>query len=276
MSTWKQLLEWGREILMKHEIPEASNNAWLLLEEAGGPSRARYFLEQEESAPSEVEEKYLQWIEKRVDRIPIQHLTNRAYFMGMEFYVDENVLIPRQDTEVLVEEVLKKIKPGMKILDMCTGSGCILLSILALGEGLDGTGADISKEALKVAEENRKRLRLKAQLINSDLFEKIEGVFDVIVSNPPYIPTGEISGLMDEVRDHDPVLALDGREDGLHFYREISKESRKYLKKGGWIFYEIGHDQAEEVSNILKKEGYTQIKVKKDLAGLDRVVYASV
>lgn len=269
-------MEWGREVLEKHEVPEASNNAWLLLEEAGGPSRARYFLDKEESAPSEVQERYTQWIEKRADRIPLQHLTNKAYFMGMEFYVDENVLIPRQDTEILVEEVLKKTEPGMKILDMCTGSGCILYSILALGEGLEGTGADISQGALGVALENRKRLDLKAELVNSNLFENIQGVFDIIVSNPPYIPTSEISRLMEEVKDHDPVLALDGREDGLYFYREISRKAREYLKKGGWIFYEIGHDQAEEVSNILKNEGYTQIRVKKDLAGLDRVVYAAV
>ena len=200
--------------------------------------------------------------------------------MGYPFYVNEHVLIPRQDTEVLVEEALKLIKPGIEILDMCTGSGCILLSILKMGkeryhlQNLTGTGVDVSSEALKVAGQNLKRLGVEAIFLQSDLFAEIgsEKRYDMIVSNPPYIRTAVIEELQEEVRLHDPYIALDGKEDGLFFYRKIIAESRNHLKYGGSLLFEIGYDQGEAVSQMMKTNGYQDIFIKKDLAGLDRVV----
>lgn len=276
MSTYRQMCLEGEKKLRDSRIEEWKLDAWLLAESAFGISRAWYFAHGEEEAPPEQIQKYREWIEKRSDHIPLQHLTGQAFFMGMEFSVDERVLIPRQDTEILVETALEKIKEPIRLLDMCTGSGCILLSILYLakerGISCQGIGADISAEALEVAEKNRQKYRLDARLVESNLYEKLEGDFDMLVSNPPYIPTGEIEELMEEVRNHDPILALDGREDGLYFYREIIKDAHRYLKPEGWILLEIGCRQAGEVMKLLTEHGFTEISVKKDLAGLDRVV----
>ena len=192
--------------------------------------------------------------------------------MGYPFYVDEHVLIPRQDTETLAEEALKVLKPGMEVLDLCTGSGCILISLMKMCEGLYGTGSDISEEALEVARKNACRLEVNATFIRSSLFEHISGRYDLIVSNPPYIRTSVIQELQEEVRLHDPFIALDGKEDGLYFYREIIKAGGGYLKPGGYLMFEIGYDQGTEVASLMEKYGYRNIMVKKDLAGLDRVV----
>ena len=224
--------------------------------------------------------RYRDVIRQRAERIPLQHITGEQEFMGFSFQVNEHVLIPRQDTETLVEEALGVLKPKMEILDLCTGSGCILLSLLKLGEkqgiaGLKGTGADISREALKVAEENGRRLEIPGdQLawVRGDLFEKLEGPFDLLVSNPPYILSGELSGLQEEVRLHDPALALDGHEDGLYFYRRIAAEAGKYLRDGAFLMLEIGWDQGEAVRGLLEAAGYQEVEVKKDLSGNDRVV----
>ena len=184
-------------------------------------------------------------------------------------------MIPRQDTEVLVETALAMMKPECRLLDMCTGSGCILLSLAKLGTVAEGIGVDISEGALKVAERNRENLGLpQVRLVHSNLFESVEGVFDMIVSNPPYIPTEDIEDLMREVRDHEPHLALDGSKDGLLFYRKLAEESGRYLVPGGSLLFEIGYDQGGAVSQLLDQAGFKDIHVKKDLAGLDRVVYA--
>ena len=192
--------------------------------------------------------------------------------MGYPFYVDEHVLIPRQDTDTLAEEALKVLKPGMEVLDLCTGSGCILISLMKMCEGLYGTGSDISEEALEVARKNACRLEVNATFIRSSLFEHISGRYDLIVSNPPYIRTSVIQELQEEVMLHDPFIALDGKEDGLYFYREIIKAGGGYLKPGGYLMFEIGYDQGTEVASLMEKHGYRNIMVKKDLAGLDRVV----
>lgn len=208
----------------------------------------------------------------------MQHLTGVQEFMGYEFAVNEHVLVPRQDTEILVEEaekrllLMKKENP-VKVLDMCTGSGCIPISLKLRNPQIVIEGADISEEALKVAEKNAKKLGVSGKWIQTDMFENITGTFDMITSNPPYIPTKVIEELEAEVRLHDPYEALDGKEDGLYFYRIIVKESRQYLKRGGWLIFEIGSDQAEAVKTLLQEAGYENIEVKKDLAGLDRVVY---
>lgn len=198
--------------------------------------------------------------------------------MGYPFYVNENVLTPRFDTEILTEQVGKLLKPGMRILDLCTGSGCILLSLLAEYREwkLEGVGADISRAALDVAEKNKKRLNVRARMIESNLFSDVEGSFDLIVSNPPYIATGELKNLMPEVRDHEPWLALDGKDDGLYYYREITKQAAEYLREGGWLCFEIGYDQGKALEQIMKEAGYRDIRIGKDLSGLDRTAIGRI
>lgn len=270
--TLREAYEYGQKELVQAGIEDASVDAWYLLEFTTGISRAMYFLEMQKQLSSEQEEKYREYIQIRASHIPLQHITGVQEFMGMEFDVNEHVLVPRQDTEVLVEQVLKELKSGMHVLDMCTGSGCILISLLKLGPGVVGTGADISEDALKVAEKNRAKMHVTADLIQSDLFERVEGKYDVIVSNPPYIRTAVIEELKEEVKCHDPFIALDGKEDGLYFYREIVEKSRTFLKTGGKLYFEIGHDQGEDVKLLMENAGFVDVIVKKDLAGLDRVV----
>ena len=280
ISTLQTIYREGKEQLELSGVPDADLDAWYLLEFVTGISKARYYGNPEAGMEEEEVLRYRDVIRQRAERIPLQHITGEQEFMGFSFQVNEHVLIPRQDTETLVEEALGVLKPKMEILDLCTGSGCILLSLLKLGEkqgiaGLKGTGADISREALKVAEENGRRLEIPGdQLawVRGDLFEKLEGPFDLLVSNPPYIPSGELSGLQEEVRLHAPALALDGHEDGLYFYRRIAAEAGKYLRDGAFLMLEIGWDQGEAVRGLLEAAGYQEVEVKKDLSGNDRVV----
>lgn len=288
----------GTQILEKSGIEEASLDAWYLLEHVTGISRARYLADAGNVMQPEQENRYFALIERRAQRIPLQHLTGVQEFMGLDFKVNEHVLIPRQDTEILVETALEILQERMwkdsrwkkRLLDMCTGSGCILLSIMKyVGEDgfglgskkkyqssgtfeMHGIGVDISEEALKVAKENAEHLGIKAEFVQSDLFSVVAGRYDMIVSNPPYIRTSVIEELQKEVKEHDPFIALDGKEDGLYFYREIIRESGKYLESGGYLLFEIGYDQAEAVSGMMEQAGFCDIVVKKDLAGLDRVV----
>lgn len=282
--TLKQLYKVGTVKLAEEGIEEFSLDAWYLLEYVTGVSKAMYFADPERAVSEENADRYIDCIRQRAAHIPLQHITGEQEFMGYPFYVNEHVLIPRQDTETLVEEAIQVMRPKMKILDMCTGSGCIVLSILKMCREkyymteLQGIGADVSEEALKVARENGRRLEVPVTWIQSDLFAKIpeEEKYDVIVSNPPYIETAVIDTLQEEVRLHDPYIALDGKEDGLYFYRRIISEAGKYLKPQGKLMFEIGCDQAEAVEELMKNAGYEQITVKKDLAGLDRVVYGTL
>lgn len=271
--TLREAYEYGQRELNQAGIEDAAVDAWYLLEFTTGISRAMYFLKMQDEMSEEQKEKYQEYIQIRASHIPLQHITGVQEFMGMEFDVNEHVLVPRQDTEVLVENVLKILRPGMKILDICTGSGCILISLLKMCQGVLGTGTDVSEEALKVAERNNAKLRVEARLIQSDLFENVQGKYDVIVSNPPYIRTAVIEELKEEVKCHDPFIALDGKEDGLYFYREIVDKSRAFLNSGGKLYFEIGHDQGEDVKRLMEDAGFVDIIVKKDLAGLDRVVF---
>lgn len=220
---------------------------------------------------------YNQLIEKRAAHIPLQHLTGNQEFMGINFKVNENVLIPRQDTEILVEEVIKYINSQerkVKVLDMCTGSGCIAISIDKLCDNAQVVGADISKKALEIAEINNKENSAGVDFIESDLFENIKECFDVIVSNPPYIESEKIEKLMPEVRDFEPRIALDGTKDGLEFYRNICNNLSRYLKEQGAVFFEIGYNQGRSVSKILNEQGFEKVKVIKDYSQNDRVVFA--
>lgn len=285
--TLREAYEYGQKQLQLAGIDDADLDAWYLLEFVTGISRTMYYVKMQDKILSEQEKQYREFIETRASHIPLQHITGVQEFMGLEFIVNEHVLVPRQDTEVLVESVLEVLEPGMKVLDMCTGSGCILISLMKLygtsqaettGEVTEdekmlcGVGVDISDEALKVAKANGEKIGVKAEFIQSDLFENVKGEYDVIVSNPPYIRTAVIEELKEEVKCHDPFIALDGKEDGLYFYRKIVEKSLEYLSDGGRLLFEIGHDQGEEVKKLMEQAGFTGVTVKKDLAGLDRVV----
>lgn len=274
MKTYKDALEYGKQRLLECEIEDTNLDAWLLLEYVSGISRSWYFVHEDEEISENDIEEYQILIEQRGKHIPLQQLTKEAYFYGMKFFVNENVLIPRQDTEVLVEQVLSlsKEKENLKLLDMCTGSGCILLALLANLKQASGTGVDLSEKALEVAQRNSKELGIEVSWVQSDLFDKVSGSYDIIVSNPPYIETSVIEGLMDEVKLYEPRMALDGTEDGLFFYREITMQAGKYLKNNGILAFEIGYNQGKAVSEFMKENGYKEVQVLQDLAGLDRVV----
>ena len=277
MSTLRQLLAWGEETLRQAQVPDAEVDAWELMETAFAVEKSCYFLQRDDKIEdTDRERQYRGFIERRCRRIPLQQITGRAWFMGLEFEVSDQVLTPRFDTECLVEEVERLLVPGMRILDLCTGSGCILLSLLARNPQIDGVGTDLSAGALQVACRNRDRLGVQAQLIQGDLFEHVTGSFDVIVSNPPYIPSKEIGGLMPEVRDHEPVMALDGGADGLDFYRRIIREAAGYLKPGGWLAFEIGCSQGEDLVRLLSEAGYTGVRTGRDLAGQVRTAFGQL
>lgn len=279
---YRDLYNQGIEKLSSEKITDAKIDARLLLEYACKTDRNTLFLNGDMEVSEEQVQIYFELIEKRGKHIPLQHLTGEQDFMGLTFEVNENVLIPRQDTECLVEIVLKHLHDGMKILDMCTGSGCILISLLHYSNDCVGVGVDLSEAALKVAAHNAAVLgsngiteAMDITFLQSDLFEKVDGKFDIVVSNPPYIKTEVIKTLMPEVRNFEPIMALDGTEDGLYFYRRIIVDAKKHLTRGGQLFFEIGYDQGEEVSDLMRENGYVDVEVAKDLAGLDRVVYGT-
>lgn len=274
---YREAFEMGKGTLAAAGIEEAELDARLLLEEICGTDRNTLLVHGDRNVTEEELAQYKEMLEKRSAHIPLQQIIGRQSFMGLDFYVDENVLIPRQDTELLVEEALQELHDGMRILDMCTGSGCILLSLLKYSNDCEGIGVDISEEALKVAERNRVQLGLEnAAFIRSDLFEAVEGKFDLLVSNPPYICSDVIDTLMPEVREHEPRQALDGSADGLHFYRRILADCRAYLKPGGMLLFEIGYDQGEAVKRLMEENGFLEVEVKKDYGGLDRVVLGTL
>ena len=278
--TYRECYEQGCRTLQAAGIEEAALDARLLLEAVCGTDRNDLLVHGEQPVAPEAEEKYLNWIRQRAEHIPLQQLTGEQGFMGLTFSVNEHVLIPRQDTEILVEEDLKELHDGMRVLDMCTGSGCILLSLLHYSNDCEGLGVDLSAEALEVAGRNVLKVLTPekaehAHFLQSDLFEKVEGKFEIIVSNPPYIASAEVEKLMPEVRDHEPRMALDGTEDGLYFYRRIIEEAGKHLVSSGMLFFEIGYDQGQAVSELMRTEGYCDVQVVQDYAGLDRVVFGT-
>ena len=262
----------GMQKLKEAEIGEAQLDARLLLEEVCGTDHNTLLCHGDREVSEAEEEQYRKALEQRAVHVPLQHLLGYQDFMGLNFQVNEHVLIPRQDTEILVEEAMRYLHDGMRILDLCTGSGCILLSLLHYSNDCEGTGVDISKEALQVAALNAELLGIKADFLKSDLYEKVTGKFDLLVSNPPYIERKVIPTLMEEVREYDPYIALDGGEDGLDFYRRIIGGAQDYLKRGGQILMEIGSGQAQAVSELLREAGFKEIDVCRDFAGLDRVV----
>lgn len=270
--TYREAVEFGTKCLTDAGVPDAALDAWYLLQMVCRIERSYYYVHGEEDITQDAQKEYEIAVQKRAEHIPLQYIIGEQEFMGLRFKVNSNVLIPRQDTETLVEQVLKIVKPGMKVLDLCTGSGCVLISVLKNAPELTGMGSDISKTALLVAKENAKMHEVDAEWVRSDLFDNITETFDVIMANPPYIPTGEILSLMPEVRDFEPENALDGGADGLDFYRKIAGQVKDYLNPGGYVYMEIGYDQGEAVSELMRNAGFTEVEVIKDLAQNDRVV----
>ncbi len=276
MITYREALCHGEAQLAGAGVEEAALDAWLLFSWVTGISRAVYFMDSDRPwTDQEKQKQYKALIGKRAERIPLQYLTGVQQFMGLDFQVTPAVLIPRQDTETLVEYVLQRLRPGDRVLDLCTGSGCIGISLMKLG-GARVSCADISEDALEIARNNGRRLGCGGiEWIRSDLLDNIkERAFDMIVSNPPYIASGVIDGLMPEVKDHEPRLALDGKGDGLFFYRRLASECGAFLKPGGQLCLEIGYDQGGAVSGLLAAAGWERICVHKDAAGQNRVASA--
>lgn len=280
-----ELLSLGRKMLSDAGIPPTEPDALLLLAHVLKKNRGFLYAHPKETVDDDKKEEYLDCIEKRSKRIPLQHITGEQDFMGLTFKVNGNVLVPRQDTEILVEAALKELHDGMRVLDLCTGSGCILISLLHYSNDCRGVGLDISENALEIAEKNsvtahtgisfKKCDILSEKDWNSFIKENVSDCgekFDIITSNPPYIPTKDIEGLMPEVKDHDPRIALDGGNDGLVFYKRIAKIARDALNFGGYLFLETGAYQAADVRGIFSDMGYRYIEIIKDYAGLDRVL----
>lgn len=270
----KDLINKSLSILEDANIADREVDVWLLAEHFLKVTKEDYLKNPDITVTDT--KAFEDAVAMRADHIPLQHITGVQNFCGFDFKVDERALVPRFDTEVLVEKVSDYVEDKeMRILDMCTGTGCIAIALDKMCENAKVVASDISEEALALATENNEKLGANVEFVKSDLFDEIGGLFDVIVSNPPYIKTDEIEELMEEVKVHDPRLALDGDVDGLKFYRIISASAISYLKIGGRIFYEIGYDQASDVKTILEGFGYTDIEVIKDLSGNDRVITAT-
>ncbi|MBR0399087.1 MAG: peptide chain release factor N(5)-glutamine methyltransferase [Eubacterium sp.] len=271
VNSLRELRGYGEAYLKEAQIADAKTDAWLLLEYAAHITKSYYFMHMHEEISEEDAARYRKLVERRAARIPLQYLTGEAWCYGNRFLVNHHVLIPRQDTEILIEEAARRLHTGMSVLDLCTGSGCILISLLKQ-KMISGTGSDLSADALAVARKNAELHHVRAEWIRSDLFSEIEGRFDMIVSNPPYIPADIIPLLDPEVRDHEPHMALEGGTDGLDFYRRIIEASGRYLRENGWLCVEIGYDEGNAVKEMFVTNGYSEVSVIQDYAGLDRVV----
>ena len=301
--TYRDMLKHGEAVLQEAGVVDYKLDAWYLFEAATGLSKQLYFMEMTTEATERIEAKYNKLLKRRTNREPLQYILGSQVFMGLDFEVNEHVLIPRQDTENLVEEVNKiikqmkadKIDSDIDILDMCTGSGCIIISLVAMNEGVYGTAVDLSREAISVARRNaiNNSVTDRVEFYVGDLFDGItehkeqkvvraglsctkygpaRQTFDIIVSNPPYIPTAEIAKLMPEVGDFEPMMALDGDEDVLRFYRQIAADAPDFLKDGGYLIVEIGFDQGQDVRNIFLENNFADVRVIKDYQDNDRIV----
>lgn len=283
-KTIGQILEFGKEKLNSNRIIDSNIDAQLLLMEVIKCDRIKLIIDHKEYITKEQEKKYMDFLEQRSKGKPTQYILEYQEFMGFKFKVDKNVLIPRQDTEMLIETILKEAKDNdfKRIMDIGTGSGCIPISLCKLIENSEAVAVDISKEALGIACNNAitNKVDDRITFINSDLFNKLSDAyyeyFDVVISNPPYIPSKVIETLMIEVKDFEPRLALDGGNDGLDFYRKITEKSAEFLKSNGYLFFEVGYDQSEAVMDIMVQRKFKDVKIVKDLAGINRVVYGKL
>ena len=284
-KTYRELYEEGRRILEQAGLPDAALDARFLLEEVCGTNLQTLLVFPEKKVTEEEVNQYRAFIQRRKDREPTAMILGEWDFMGLTFRLNKSTLIPEQDTEVLVETALEELKrrgPGeapLRILDLCTGSGCILLSLLHELRNADGLGTDLSEEALEAARENAVRLGLQERgtFRQGDLWEPVgDERFDLIVSNPPYVPTDVIPTLEPEVRCGEPYAALDGGEDGLVFYRRIMEEAAGHLKPSGIIIVESGFDEAAQIAALMQDQKLRGIRTVKDYGGLDRVVLGAL
>lgn len=292
MATIQELLVLGKERLENSGNEYAKYERKVLLEEVLGCSYMYMLMNEQEEVSFEKEREYLQLLERRCEHYPLQYLLGYAHFMDYTFYVDEHVLIPRNDTEILVEcadEVLKRMidakqseagkadrsftDDAIRVLDLCCGSGCIGISLKLYHPDIRLMLSDISQDALCVAKRNLQKYNVEAEIGCNNLLEGFTNKMDMIVSNPPYIESSVIGTLMPEVREYEPMLALDGGEDGLDCYRKIIRQAPKHLNIKGWLMFEIGYNQGEAVSQLMREAGFKDVQVKKDYASLDRVVY---
>lgn len=270
--TLEQSYRQASERLEEQGVPDAALDAWYLLEHVTRLGRAEYLLRREEQLPEQEAERYAALVEKRAERIPLQYLTGEQEFMGFRFRVNPSTLIPRQDTEILTEQAMR-LAEGKRVLDLCTGTGCIIISLAKLCRLQEADGTDLSEAAVTLARENAERLGAGVRFFCGDLFAPLgTRVYDVIVSNPPYIRSEVIPTLQPEVRDHEPMSALDGDRDGLLFYRRIIAKAPEHLSEGGSLLFETGCEQTEDVSELLRQAGFVKLRIVKDYAGLNRVV----
>lgn len=277
-----ELLKKGKEILSNKKINEPDEKASKLLQYILNQTREEFIINSFEEVSKNYEENYLKELGKIINGMPLQYIMHKQEFMGLDFYVDENVLIPQPDTEILVEEAINLIHSFEKIdkvqvLDLCTGSGAIAVSIIKYVPNVKVFASDISKKALEVANKNVINNKVKnVELLESDMFENLKNYkFDFIVSNPPYIESNTIKNLSKEVQN-EPEIALDGGKDGLKFYRIILKEAYKYLNKNGYLLLEIGYDQGEKILKLCKEYSCNlnliTKKPIKDFGGNNRVI----
>ena len=278
MSTIKELLDYGKEILENSGNEYAKYERKVLLEHVTGYNYMYMLMNADEELSPDKTDEYKRLLEKRALHYPLQYILGYTHFMDYTFLVNENVLIPRSDTEILVESVndlfAKNIltEDDCKILDLCCGSGCIGISLKLYHNKTDLTLSDISDKAIEVARSNLHKYSINANCNIGDLWEGIDGTFDLIVCNPPYIKSSIIPTLMPEVKEYEPVLALDGGEDGIIYYKRVIDKAKEYLNKKGFLFFEIGYDQGDSVSGLMKKAGFQNVAVIKDYAQLDRGV----
>ena len=299
----RDILEEGKKLLSKSKIEDAEYDATEILLNLLDMDMARFLFECEDdlekkydtSSISNLVNEFDELINARANHYPLQYILGETYFLGLRFNVDRDVLIPRADTETLVEKVMADNQDkNISILDMCTGSGCIAVSLSALGNYKLVVGTDISDEALEIAAKNADELIVDNDMVDemnkhiyflkSDMFKNLKklneklgiSTFDIITVNPPYIRTDDIKKLQVEVRDYEPRLALDGDKDGLKYYKEIANEAKDYLNKAGKIYLEIGYDQANDVKKLFENKGYTHIETVKDLGGNDRVIIFTI
>lgn len=271
--TLQKAYEKGKKELKAAKINDANQDAWYLLEFCTKTSRLAYYNDPMQKISQEQVQMYETLLKKRASHVPIQYLIGEQAFMGLIFTVNPSVLIPRQDTELLVE-VAQQQAEGKEVLELCTGSGCIIISLAYFCHLKRAVASDISEQALEVAKNNARKYHCNIEWMQSNLFSNLTGTYDMIIANPPYIAREEIKSLMPEVKEHEPILALDGGVDGLFFYREIIKNLPLYLKPHGKVFLEIGWDQAEQVSQLLQEQGFQKIRKYQDLAGKDRLIVA--
>lgn len=279
MASIEQLLQYGKDALEQSGNEYAKYERKVLLEEVLQMTYMQMLVNPSAEVSAQDEMRYKQLIEKRCNHYPLQYILGYTHFMDYTFFVNENVLIPRNDTEVLVELADKIVKEAdmpkeqYSVLDMCCGSGCIGISLKLYNKDIALTLCDISTGALEVTQKNLDKYNIEAEVTESNLFDSIDGTYSMIISNPPYIEQDVIESLMPEVKDYEPRLALDGGEDGLVFYRSIIASSKNYLQPGGYLLFEIGYNQGKQVFDMMEAAGFLNVTIQKDYSGLDRIVY---